>query len=265
MDCIDPIYAHFCPLNTSYLPLAACAVRDYLLFVDTETSGIPRDWNQPYSSFDHWPHIAQLAWVVCTREGEEVKAENHYIQPNDYDMSPESGSVHGLTLDFLRAHGQSRHSVMQRLHRDLLRYQPLVVAHFMQLDFHMVGVGFHRAGLKNLLLQLPTFCTMRATGKLVRYSPQGFPRLGDLYQRLFHEPLLRAHDALVDARATARCFFEMRRQGTITEATVAQQEAVGLPGTSAKARRKPRLRVGVAPWLLLAGLALVLLAVFLIS
>lgn len=241
-------------------------MRDYLLFVDTETSGIPRDWNQPYSNQDHWPHIAQLAWVICTREGEEVKVENCYIQPNDYDMSPESGSVHGLTLDFLRAHGQSRYSVMQRLHRDLLHYQPLVVAHFMQLDFHMMGVGFHRAGLKNPLLQLPVFCTMRATGELVRYSSQGFLRLGDLYQRLFHEPLLQAHDALVDARATARCFFEMRRQGTITDAIVARQGPVGLPGTlPIKTRRKARLRVGVATWLLLAGLALVLLAIFLIS
>ncbi len=67
-------------------------MREYLLFVDTETSGIPRDWSKPYSSRDNWPHIAQLAWVVYTKEGDEVKAENHYIQPNDYDMSEASGS-----------------------------------------------------------------------------------------------------------------------------------------------------------------------------
>jgi DNA polymerase-3 subunit epsilon len=243
-------------------------LKDYLLFVDTETSGIPRDWNAPYASRGNWPHIAQLAWVVCTPDGQEVKMENHYIQPNDYDMDPVSGSVHGLTVDFLRENGKSRHAVMQRLHRDLLQYQPLVVAHFMQLDFHMVGVGFHRAGLKNPLLELPTFCTMRATGQLVRYPSQGFLRLGDLYQRLFHEPMQQEHDALADARATARCYFELRRQGAITDETVALQGPVGLPSpvpTRPRKSRKRRLKVGVAAWLLITGFALVLLAFLLIS
>ena len=241
-------------------------MKEYLLFVDTETSGIPRDWNQPYSTRNNWPHIAQLAWVVCMPDGREIKAENYYIQPSDYDMDPVSGTIHGLTLDFLRAHGQPRHAVMQRLYRDLLQYQPLVVAHFMRLDFHMVGVGFHRAGLPNPLLQLPTFCTMRATGPLVRHSTQGFLRLGELHERLFGEPMRREHDALADARATARCFFELRRQGTITDETVAGQGPVGLPeppGFGPRAR--PRRRIGVVPWLLLAGLALVLLAFFLIA
>ena len=240
-------------------------MKDYLLFLDTETSGIPRDWNQPYSNLGNWPHIVQLAWVLCTPDGREIKAENHYIQPSDYDLSPESGSVHGLTLAFLRANGRSRHNVMLRLHRDLLHYQPLVVAHFLQLDYHMVGVGFHRAGLKNPLLHLPTFCTMRATGGLLRYQPQGYLRLGELHQRLFSEPLRHEHDALVDARATARCFFEMWQQGAVTAETLALQGPLGVPGRVAPRRRKRRLRIGVAPWLLVAGLVLVLLAFWLIS
>ena len=239
-------------------------MREYLLFVDTETSGIPRDWSKPYSDQVNWPHIVQLAWVVHTRDGQLVKEENHYIQPSDYDLSPASGEVHGLTVDFLREHGESRHSVMRRLHRDLLQYQPLVVAHFMQLDYHMIGVGFHRTGLKNPLDQLPTFCTMRATGPLVRYQAQRFLRLGELHQRLFHEPMGQEHDALADAQATARCFFELTRQGTITEETVAQQGPVGLVAAPAAAprKRRPRLKVGVAAWLLITGVALVLLALF---
>jgi DNA polymerase-3 subunit epsilon len=238
-------------------------VKDYLLFVDTETSGIPRDWSKPYSSRNNWPHIAQLAWVVYTRDGEEVKAENHYIQPNDYDMDPASGNVHGLTLDFLREKGESRHAVMQCLHRDLLHYKPLVVAHFMQLDFHMVAVGFHRAGLSNPMLGLPTFCTMRATGPLLRHATQGFLRLGELYQRLFHEPQPREHDALADAYAAARCFFEMRRQGTITDEIIAQQgPPVGLQLPMAAARK---WQIGVVPWLLVGALVLVLLAFLLFA
>lgn len=239
-------------------------MEEYLLFVDTETSGVPRDWRLPYSSRGNWPHIAQLAWVVYTRDGQEIKAENHYVQPSDYDLSPASGSIHGLTLEFLRAHGQPRHAVMQRLHRDLCHYRPRVVAHFMQLDFHMMGVGFHRAGLTNPLAQLPTFCTMLATGRLVRYPAQGFLRLGELYQRLFHEPLQREHDALTDAYATARCFFAMRAQGIITTEIMAQQVPMGPPGPPAAGPRRAGPTVSVATWLFLVGLMLVLLTYFLV-
>jgi DNA polymerase-3 subunit epsilon len=205
-------------------------VREYVLFVDTETSGIPHDWSQPYSARDNWPHIAQLAWVVCTREGRQVKAETHYILPSDYDVSPASVNIHGLTRDFLQEHGRPRHEVMRRLYHDLLRYEPLVVAHFMKLDFHMLGVGFYRAGLENPLEILPTFCTMVTTSRFVRAGQQSYLRLGELYERLFHEPLLRQHDALVDAHATARCFFELEKKGDITAKVIAAQAPLRRPG-----------------------------------
>ena len=237
-------------------------MNDFLLFVDTETSGIPRDWSLPYSARGNWPHIAQLAWVVYTRDGGEVKAENHYIQPSDYNPNPAASSVHGLTPAFLRTHGAARQVVLQRLHRDLTHYRPLVVAHFMQLDFHMVGVSFHRVGLTNPLLGLPLFCTMRATGPLLRHSSQGFLRLPELYQRLFREPQPRAHDALADAYAAARCFFEMRRQGIITPETMRKQgPPVGLLPPLPAARR---LQFGVAPWLAVGAVLLVLLAFWLL-
>ncbi|MDQ2794991.1 MAG: exonuclease domain-containing protein [Bacteroidota bacterium] len=201
--------------------------------------------------------------MVYTREGEEVKAENHYIQPNDYDLAPTSGSVHGLTPEFLQKHGESRHAVLQALHRDLTHYQPLVVAHFMQLDFHMVGVSFNRVGLTNPLLGLPVFCTMRATGPLLRHSSQGFLRLGELYQRLFKEPQPREHDALADAYAAARCFFEMQRQGIVTDEIMRRQgPPVGLQPPMPASRR---FQIGVAPWLAVGTVLLVVLAFWLLG
>ncbi|UOQ74189.1 3'-5' exonuclease [Hymenobacter cellulosilyticus] len=163
-------------------------MREYVLFVDTETSGIPQDWNQPYSVLGNWPHIAQLAWVIYTKDGAEIKAETHYILPSDYDVSPASVSVHGLTREFLLEHGKPRHEVMHRLFQDLLRYEPLVVAHFMKLDFHMLGVGFYRAGLENPLEVLPTFCTMLTTGRFVRSGLRTHLRLGSSTSGCFRSP-----------------------------------------------------------------------------
>jgi DNA polymerase-3 subunit epsilon len=236
-------------------------VREFLLFVDTETSGIPQDWTKPYSSRDNWPHIAQLAWVVYTRDGQEVKAENHYILPSDYDMSPASTTIHGLTLDFLRAKGKPRHEVMHRLFEDLRQYQPLVVGHFMQLDYHMMGVGFYRAGLDNPLSELPTFCTMIASSSFMQPVGQvrrGL-RLNELHQRLFNEPMKREHDALTDAYATARCFFALWKSGDINDQIIKDQRPLGEPGKTVSRRWRPSLTHFIV---LLALAALVALLLF---
>lgn len=196
---------------------------DYLLFIDTETSALPADWRRPYAQNEAWPHILQVAWVIYSDNGELVKTESAYLKPADYDISPAAGLIHGLTLQFLEQQGQGRHAVMQRLLDDLKRYEPLVVGHFMELDFHMLGVTFHRAGLPNGLLGRPTFCTMRLTEDFVQTPGRRFLRLPELYERLFGRPMRREHDALLDAQATAKCFFELRRRGDLPDAALREQ------------------------------------------
>ena len=126
-------------------------MNEYLLFVDTETSGLPKDWNLPYSAKGNWPHIVQVAWEVYTRDGQKIKAENFYITASDYEIHPVSQRIHGISEDFLQEHGLPRSTVMQRLYDDLLQFKTLVVGNFMHLDYHMLGLGFYRAGLDNPL------------------------------------------------------------------------------------------------------------------
>ncbi|MBC6989407.1 exonuclease domain-containing protein [Hymenobacter sp. BT491] len=213
-------------------------MKDYLLFVDTETSGLPADWSLPYSADDNWPYIVQLAWVVYTKDGERVKGENHYLRIGDHPINPTSSQIHGITPEFLEQHGQDPHVVLQQLQDDLYEYRPLVVGHFMQLDFHMVGAGFFRSDLINPLPQLPTFCTMKVTAQFVRPSRQRYLSLGQLYERLFHEKLNNQHDAWVDVQATAECFFELWRKGDIDEQIVLHQQPDS--GSLYPAPRPPR-------------------------
>ena len=64
-------------------------------------------------------------------------------------------AVHGLTPEFLQAHGQEPAAVLRRLLQDLATYRPCVVGHFLPLDFHVLGAAFARAGLANALPSLP--------------------------------------------------------------------------------------------------------------
>lgn len=184
---------------------------------------MPKDWNAPYSQEGNWPYIVQVAWLVYTYEGELVKSENHYIRDTDYQITEQSHSIHNIGPAFLKEKGKDRREVMGILRQDLLKFNPLVVGHFMQLDYHMVGVGFHRAGLENPLPRLDTFCTMQLTAGFLRLAPSRGLKLGELYERLFHKRMKNEHDAMTDAKITAECFFELRKLGDINEEVISQQ------------------------------------------
>ena len=82
-------------------------MRDYLLFIDTETSGLPPKWDVPYSERDNWPYSVQIAWVIYTKDGQEIKKENHYVKDNDFEISPAAFRIHGISKAFLQEHGKA--------------------------------------------------------------------------------------------------------------------------------------------------------------
>ena len=200
-------------------------MRDYLLFLDTEASGLPKKWNLPYSNSSNWPCAVQIAWVVYTKDGNLVKTENHYIEDRDIKINPSAIKIHGITKDFLKERGEGRNTVMQLFADDLLNYQPLVLGHFMEFDYHIASADFHRAGISNPLENLPTYCTMRATSFYVRDPSVGHLRLGELYSMLFDDKLENQHNALVDANATADCFFELLKRGDINDEKIELQQS----------------------------------------
>lgn len=192
-------------------------MRNYLLFIDTEASGLPQKWNLPYSDNSNWPYSVQISWLIYTAEGEEVKRENHYILNDNIEIEASAIKIHGITKKILQQKGQKREVVMEALASDLAKYNPLVLGHFMELDYHLLNADFYRAGIKSPLLHLPIFCTMLATTHFVRNPKCRYLRLAELYNMLFNRKLENEHNALVDAKATAECFFALLKRGDIKE------------------------------------------------
>ncbi len=213
-------------------------MRDYLLFIDTEGSGWPKNWNAPYSKKNNWPYSLQISWLVYTKDGKELKRENHYIN-DDVKIEDTSFKIHGITHEFLKAHGENRKDVMTRLAEDITTYRPLLVGHFMELDLHMIGADFYRSGMTDPTAGLPVFCTMKGTAEYAGRSDRKYFRLGELYSRLFAKAQPDQHNALADAKAAADCFFELVLRGEIDDKAIdAQQETdIKIPG-----QRKNNLR-----------------------
>jgi DNA polymerase-3 subunit epsilon len=199
-------------------------VNDYLLFLDTETSGLPKNWNLPYAASGNWPFSVQVAWIIYTKDGHELKRENHYIKDEAVTIDKSATKIHGITSDFLSKNGEERKDVLQLLHRDLVHFQPLVIGHFIEFDQHILAADFLRTNIENLLKKENSFCTMLATTHLVKNPALKFFRLGQLYETLFNKTLEDQHNALNDAKASADCFFELLKRGEIDDGKIVFQQ-----------------------------------------
>ncbi len=197
---------------------------DNLLFIDTEASGLPKKWNAPINRIKNWPFSVQVSWLIYNRQGQLIKQENHFISDNDFKITPAAQQIHGFTPEYLKTYGQPRAQVMQLLADDMNTYQPLLIGHFMELDYCVISADFFRSGVENPALNLPTFCTMLATKYLIHHPQNKYLRLGDLYQLLFNTPLQHQHNALNDVTATAESFFELLKRGEIDEEFILKQQ-----------------------------------------
>ncbi len=55
----------------------------FLIF-DTETTGLPTNWNAPLDDFENWPRLIQLAWQIHDEKGELVDIKSYLVKPEGF-------------------------------------------------------------------------------------------------------------------------------------------------------------------------------------
>ena len=204
-------------------------MQDFILVIDTETSGIPKDFKEPTSNTTKWPYILQIAWSVFKKNGELVVSRDYYIDAGNVDINKNSLAIHGITNEVTRERGIPRAKVLKLLSDDLIEYEPLIVGHFIEFDKKMVEVGFSRVGFQNSFKALPRFCTMQYSSKIAPHFGRNTLRLDELYRYLFDEEIENYHNAKFDVDATSKIFFELLKRGDIDDKEVLLQSQTREP------------------------------------
>ena len=57
----------------------------YLIF-DTETTGLPKNFNAPLTDFDNWPRLVQLAWQIHDYDGKFHSSASFIIKPEGFNI-----------------------------------------------------------------------------------------------------------------------------------------------------------------------------------
>lgn len=196
----------------------------YYLIYDTETTGIPANFDAPLSDSDNWPRLVQLAWQLHNEKGELIENHNLIVKPDGFDIPFNAIQIHGITNEIAHEKGLALSVVLQKFFGSFDLENTLIIGHNIQFDISIVGAEMHREGMDfEKLTAAPTLDTARASTEYCalpggRGGKFKFPKLGELHQRLFGHFFDEAHNAAADVNATARSFFELVRLGVISSA-----------------------------------------------
>lgn len=195
-------------------------MKNILLF-DTETTGIV-NFKRPASDPGQ-PHLVQLAALLVDFEDSEVGMLNVIVRPEGFEIPTAASNVHGITTEKARDVGVPLKAALD-LFKGFIPQADVVVGHNTPFDVMVLGAEWHRLGEGNPLVTMPVYCTMRESTDIVKLpSSWGYkwPKLAEVYKFAFHEPLVDAHDAMVDLRATLRVYKWLKARTAVPVAEFA--------------------------------------------
>jgi DNA polymerase-3 subunit epsilon len=194
-------------------------MRIMLLFVDTETTGLPKYLET--NDMEKWPRVVQLAWSLYDNDGNRDSLNSFIIYPVDFVIPQDSAKIHGITTERAKKEGMSLHKVLPQFNADVEK-AVTIIAHNAEFDLPIVNTEFMRCKLETNLLKKQKFCTMK-TPKIISFcklpKPSGmgykWPALNELYLQLFETEFTDSHNAGADVEACAKCYFELQKRGII--------------------------------------------------
>ncbi|MEM1259936.1 MAG: DNA polymerase III subunit alpha [Bacteroidota bacterium] len=193
----------------------------YLIF-DTETTGLPKNYNAPISDTDNWPRCVQIAWQLHDTMGNLVDHQDYLVRPDGFNIPYESEQIHGISTALAEQDGVPLQEVLEKFNEALVKVK-FVVGQNVAFDINVMGCEFFRGDIQNPLQELPVLDTCTEHTAELCQIPGGrggkfkLPTLTELHEYLFGEPFAEAHNATADVEATTRCFLELVRKKQFTQ------------------------------------------------
>lgn len=198
----------------------------YLIF-DTETTGLPKRWDAPYTDIDNWPRCIQIAWQLHDEMGNLIENDDYLIRPDGFNIPYDSERIHGISTDLATEMGHPIHEILDKFEKVVSKAK-FIVGQNIGFDLNIMGSEYCRDGRDSPLegKAILDTCT-EVTAELLQL-PGGrggrykLPNLTELHSYLFGDAFAEAHNATADVEATTRCFLELVRREVFTKEELQQ-------------------------------------------
>ena len=118
------------------------------LTFDTETTGLPKNFNAPVSESENWPRLVQLAWQLNDNNGRLISVNSHIIKPDGYSIPYNSEKIHGISTEIALKEGKKLGDILKEFEKDLLRSK-YIIGHNIKFDINIVGAEHYRKNFKS--------------------------------------------------------------------------------------------------------------------
>lgn len=167
------------------------AVPSCIAVIDIETTGL-----KPKSD-----EILQVA--ICDGEGKELL--NSYVMPERRKRWPDAQKVNGITWDMVKD-SPTLGELSGRIH-SILSSKPLVIGYNLRFDFMMLEAGGVSVKTGGYTWDIMNDCSVMMGNWNERRGEYSFVRLQAIAK--YYDVQYKPHDAIEDARATAKVFRRM--------------------------------------------------------
>ncbi len=193
-------------------------------FIDTETTGLAINDNLPYTDWDNWPHLVQVALIIEDVNYGILAKRNMILKPDGYSIPESSSRIHGISNAQAIKEGEDRKQVIGFLDQ-VLGNSNIIIGHNVSFDLNVVKAEIIRVkGIENALFSKKNhnvvdtmkmgmnICKIPNLSFHTRMSqPYKYPKLDELYYKLFNKHFDNQHDAMADIQATYDCYYELKR------------------------------------------------------
>jgi len=198
-----------------------------IIFFDVETTGKIKDWSLPMTEVDNFPRVIQIAFLTADETGKVLSSYCSLVTPDNWIVPIEDfWTIHGFCTEKNITEGKPMPEILDDFLKEYNNCD-ILSAHNLAFDFPTLGaeiIRYDKGGVNNPARQ--KICTMEAGTDFCKI-PFGndrrpwknkewkFPKLSELYKKLFDKEMESAHNALVDVTATKECFFQLVKLGII--------------------------------------------------
>ena len=113
----------------------------YIIF-DTETTGLPRNWNAPITDTDNWPRVIQIAWQLHDDMGQLMEHKDFLIKPEGFDIPYDAEQIHGISTELAQEKGVDLDFALNEFNKALVQAK-FVVGQNIKFDLNVWGCEFH--------------------------------------------------------------------------------------------------------------------------